>query len=284
MKKTVCWIAISLAVAGCKITETPLPGSVRAEEGGVLAREGLAFSRILTSPVQLPLTYAGLYSYYYEDGKPVRIGHTDPFSKGVSSLLHGSLAGPICICEEICVGLVEMLSTVQFRTVIYPWETYGFYSRAWNLEKDLEYVNSPEMLEKRRRARERLERQAAEVAAVAVEVAGESLDAAVEESIDRAVSRHVRPSKGRKAPGTAQTGFATIKGANSIAVGKTERYQLYVGGKHVDCEWAGGTSITVSQSGRVLAGNPPIKSGKYRTTLKARYNGKEYTKSIYIVK
>ena len=281
------FVLLALAVCGCKITEPPAEGSIRYDDGsrGVLAREGLAFSRLITSPVQLPLTYAGLYSYFYDDGKPMRFGYTDPFSKALCSLLHGSVAGPICICEEICVSVVEILSTVQFNSVIYPWETYGFYKRSPNLEKKIEQANSPEMLEIRRRSHERLKEVAVDVAEVAVEVAGEVAAEAVEQAVVESVQRkmHVKGG-GAASDGGARTGYAIIKGPGSLAMGKSARYQLCIGGKPVDCEWAGGTSLTVSQSGRVLAGNPPIKSGRYRATIKARYNGKEYSKTIYIVK
>lgn len=275
-------LAVLSLAAGCRITEAPPKGSVRDCPHGFFAREGLAFSRLLSSPVQLPLSYAGLYSYYYDDGKPMRFGYTDPFSKGLCSLLHGSVSGPVFICEEICVGLAEILSTVQFNSVIYPWETYGFYERSWNLAQELEYVNSPEMLEKRRQSRERLGEMALEAAAVAIEVAGEAAGAAIEQSI----SDNAEGAIGVAAPvgETARTGYAIIKGPSNLAMGKSARYQLCIGGKPVDCEWIGGPSLTVSQSGRVLAGNPPIKGGKYRATFKARYNGKEYTKTIYIVK
>lgn len=288
MGKLNCALLVVLSlIAGCKITEAPPEGGVRDCQHGFFAREGLAFSRLLSSPVQLPLSYAGLYSYYYDDGKPMRFGHTDPFSKGLCSLLHGSVSGPVFICEEICVGLAEILSTVQFNRVIYPWETYGFYERSWNLEQELEYINSPEMLEKRRQSRERLGEMALEATAIAVEVAGEAAGAAIEQSISgnaQVVSTGVAAPVAAPGGETARTGYAIIKGPSNLAMGKSARYQLCIGGKSVDCEWVGGTSLTVSQSGRVLAGNPPVKGGKYRATLKARYNGKEYTKTIYIVK
>lgn len=275
---------LALALAGCKITETPPKGSCRDAEHGVLAREGLAFSRVITSPIQLPLTYAGLYAHYFDDGKPMRLGHTDPFSKGVSTLLCGSVKGPICICEELVVGLAEILTTAQFNSVIYPWETLGFYERSRNLKQDLEYINSPEMLEKRKQAELRLEKRALTAAAVAVEASGEVVEEAIEHAIDRAISGANDDDDAAQSEDGARTGYAIIKGPANLVMGKSARYQLCINGKSVHCEWSGGTSLTISQSGRVLAGNPPIKGGKFRTTLKARYNGKEYHKSIYIVK
>lgn len=84
------------------------------------------------------------------------------------------------------------------------------------------------------------------------------------------------------------SGWGTIKGPNSLSKGKSATYKLYVGGSLVNANWSqGGTSISVYGSGshaRVMAGNPPIKSGKFKTGIRAVYNGKTYQKSIYIVK
>lgn len=33
-----------------------------------------------------------------------------------------------------------------------------------------------------------------------------------------------------------------------------------------------------------MAGNPPIKKGKFKTGVRATYNGKTYTLSVYILK
>jgi len=83
-------------------------------------------------------------------------------------------------------------------------------------------------------------------------------------------------------------GWGTIKGPNSLGKGKSATYKLYVGGSLVNASWAqSGTSISVYGSGnhaRVTAGNPPIKSGKFKTGIRAVYNGKTYQKSIYVVK
>ena len=87
--------------------------------------------------------------------------------------------------------------------------------------------------------------------------------------------------------GGSGSGYYTIKGPDTIAEGKSARYTLYVGGKKISSgvSWSGGSSVTVSSgNGNVMAGNPPKGSGKYRTTITAHYNGKSYSKTIYIAK
>lgn len=82
--------------------------------------------------------------------------------------------------------------------------------------------------------------------------------------------------------------WGTIYGPNTLGNGKSATYKLYVGGSLVNANWSqGGTSISVYGSGsyaRVRAGDPPIKSGKFKTGIRAVYNGKTYQKYIYIMK
>ena len=84
--------------------------------------------------------------------------------------------------------------------------------------------------------------------------------------------------------------WGTIKGPENIVRGKTAVYELYVGGKKITSgvSWEqAGTSITVSNCGnfaRVLAGEPPIKYGSFKTKIRAVYNGKTYTKNLQIKK
>ena len=88
--------------------------------------------------------------------------------------------------------------------------------------------------------------------------------------------------------GSPASGYGSISGPGTLRCGSTATYKLYVGGKLVNADWSqGGTSISVYGSGdhaRAMGGNPPIKSGKYRTSIRAKYNGKTYSKTIYIQK
>ena len=95
---------------------------------------------------------------------------------------------------------------------------------------------------------------------------------------------------GVNAQTVGQTGFGTIKGPSTLAQGQTATYTLYVGGQKISdgVSWSqAGTSISVYGAGdhaRAMAGNPPIKSGHFRSGIKATYNGRTYQKSIQIYK
>lgn len=130
------------------------------------------------------------------------------------------------------------------------------------------------------------------------EVAQPVIEAYVNDRIDRSFAKKVKTPKGVQKStqdGSApETGFGTIKGPSSLSYdsahnnGQWATYSLYVGGKNVSANatWSSaGTSITVSSSGRAMAGNPPVSSGKsFKTGIRATYNGKSYTKSITILK
>lgn len=85
-------------------------------------------------------------------------------------------------------------------------------------------------------------------------------------------------------------GLPTIKGKSILKECESSTYQLYIGGTKITSgvEWApAGTSITVSNAGshaRAMAGNPPVRSGSFKTGIKATYNGKTYRKWISIQK
>ena len=85
-------------------------------------------------------------------------------------------------------------------------------------------------------------------------------------------------------------GSGSIKGRSSLKQGETSTYTLYVGGRKVQngVNWAAaGTSISVNSCGdhaRVMAGNPPVRGGSFKTGVKAVYGGKTYTKWISIQK
>ena len=96
-------------------------------------------------------------------------------------------------------------------------------------------------------------------------------------------------SSGYNGGGSSGGSGVSISGPSELKKGKSGYYYLYVGGKKVSASWSsGGTSITVYNSGgaaRVVAGNPPVSAGKkFKTSIRAKYNGKTYSKTIYIYK
>ena len=84
------------------------------------------------------------------------------------------------------------------------------------------------------------------------------------------------------------SGYGSISGPTTLKPGSSATYKLRVGGKVVNADWGqGGTSISVYSAGdhgRAMAGNPPLKKGKFKTGIRATYNGKSYSKTIYIQK
>lgn len=115
-------IVAPYCVAKCSIETNPPSDSIRANENlGWAAREGLAVSRVLTSPLNLLLA-------------PYGMGHANESSKsrskfdkfavgpilGITSICYGALG----TVDEILVGTFEMLTTMKVKQVYYPWETY----------------------------------------------------------------------------------------------------------------------------------------------------------------
>ena len=120
-----------------------------------------------------------------------------------------------------------------------------------------------------------------------LEVAQPAIEVYVNDRIERAI---MGKSAGKTVDESGPTGFATIKGPSSLSRGQTATYTLYIGGKKITSgvSWSqDGTSISVYGSGehaRAMAGNPPIKSGSFRSGIKATVNGQTYRKTIRIYK
>ena len=130
--------------------------------------------------------------------------------------------------------------------------------------------------------------------AMMLEVAQPAVEVYVNDRIERAFRDKSAKRKAHANGGegtsneSAPTGFGTIKGPSSLSSGQTATYTLYVGGKKMTSgvDWSqDGTSISVYGAGdyaRAMAGNPPVKSGFFRSGIKATVNGKTYRKTIRI--
>lgn len=269
-------VVSALALSGC-ITDYNLhnypeklyPG-VRAQnrEMSALACEGLGFSRIVTSPVLIPLV--GASEFMTSD-------HQDYVNRTLGGVFGAVLEAPVLMVQEIGVGLAEMLSLQQFKSQYYPWEQYAV---------SMEYEQSEHMRKFKEEYRKEHPNPNLEFFGGVVVGAAEG---AVEGVSQAAVD--VATKKKKSVPGGGASsggGYGSISGPTNLGYGETAVYRLYVGGKKVNADWhQNGTSITVYGSGdhaRAMGGNPPIKSGKFRTGIRATYNGKTYTKTIYIVK
>ena len=129
----------------------------------------------------------------------------------------------------------------------------------------------------------------AKFAMTTYEILKPAIEVYVDEQIEKAVNKAFGVKNGAVGAGNAG-GYGMIRGPSSLGRGNTGTYVLYVGGRKISSgvSWSqNGTSISVYGSGgnaRAQAGNPPIKSGRYRTGIKASYNGRTYCKTVYIVK
>ena len=107
--------------AGCCIEANPPLGSVRAHKNhGWAAREGLAFSRILTSPLNLVLAPCGMS--HANISTEERTGF-DKFAAEPVVFVASVCYGAVGTVDEILVGTFEALTTMKARPVYYPWET-----------------------------------------------------------------------------------------------------------------------------------------------------------------
>ena len=114
--------------AKCCIEEHPPQGSVRADKHlGWAAREGLAFSRILTSPLNILLAPCGMTQ------ANVSMEGRTGFDKVVAEpvvFVASVCYGAVGTVDEILVGTFEVLTTLKVKQVYYPWETYRVSSDA----------------------------------------------------------------------------------------------------------------------------------------------------------
>lgn len=119
---------VTVCAAKCSMEENPPQGSVRADKHlGWAAREGLAFSRILTSPLNVLLAPCGM-----SQANVSTEGRTgfDKFAAEPVVFVASVCYGAVGTVDEILVGTFEALTTMKVRQVYYPWETYRVSSDA----------------------------------------------------------------------------------------------------------------------------------------------------------
>ena len=87
---------------------------------GFLAREGMAFSRVLTSPLNVILPYFGV-CYAYRDEEST----FEYFTAMPGMLAVYAFYGAASTVDEVCVGTFEILTSMQVKQVYYPWESYS---------------------------------------------------------------------------------------------------------------------------------------------------------------
>ena len=113
---------VTVCAAKCCIEENPPQGSVRADMRlGWAAREGLAFSHILTSPLNVVLAPCGMTQANVSTKE--RTGF-DKFAAEPVVFLASVCYGAVGTVDEILVGTFEALTTMKVRQGYYPWEAY----------------------------------------------------------------------------------------------------------------------------------------------------------------
>ena len=119
---------VTVCAAKCSMEENPPQGSVRTDEHlGWAAREGLAFSRILTSPLNILLAPCGMtQANISTEGRTV----FDKFAAEPVVFVASVCYGAVGTVDEVLVGTFEALTTMKIKQVYYPWETYRVSSNA----------------------------------------------------------------------------------------------------------------------------------------------------------
>ena len=125
-------IVAPYCAAKCCVEENPPRDGIRADETlGWATREGLAVSRILTSPLNLLCAPYGMSQA--NNSSQTRTSF-DKFAVGPTLTVVSVCYGAFGTVDEILVGAFEMLTTMKVRQVYYPWETYRVSSevmRKW---------------------------------------------------------------------------------------------------------------------------------------------------------
>ena len=241
-------LAVAAGCASSELTQAP-------EVEGPLAKEGMAFSRIALSPVNIIGHAYAQVEHYGSVGvvlSPILIVAAVP-------------GGTMATCSDILTGLAELLMFEQERNVKYPWQSFNYDDSERWAKTAMEFMDL-----------------AAGITEDAAKVANQV------ESIKhpKRPGNDEEPQSSDEGSDSSASGYGTISGPTILRPGATATYKLYVGGRLVNADWSqGGTSIRVYSSGdhgRVMAGTPPIRSGSFRTGVRAKYNGKTYSKTIYI--
>ena len=115
-------------IASCCIDFNSARVEKRKGDYGFFAREGLAFSRIFTSPLNVVCPIVGTPMRFREDAKdkvPWLWYSVAVPCQGV----FGAVCGACSAAGEVAVGTFEMLTSLQVADVYYPWESYAVFSR-----------------------------------------------------------------------------------------------------------------------------------------------------------
>ena len=117
---------------------------------GFFAREGMAFSRVLTSPLNVVLPYFGVCNAYKDEECTFEY-----FTAMPGTLVVYAFYGAASTVDEVCVGTFEILTSMQVNQVYYPWESYRVsYDRIQKAIRDGRKLKADEALRIKNREEE----------------------------------------------------------------------------------------------------------------------------------
>jgi len=231
------WAIVMIAImSSCVNTEK---SSLRSSsyEPNIATRECLGFSRIVTSP----LNYVGFFCADCYEAGPVAGTLLSPFI-----LLKDVIGGTGAMSADILTGTVEMLTTLQFKDVSYPWESFNpEQSDTW------------------------------------FEVSTFILGTATEVANTYNAIHDGSSSSSTTSTESTTSGSAYLSGPTEVYCGNSYSYDLYVGGKRI----SSGVYWSVSGGGTTMYGNrlsvsSRVSNGSCKIT--AKYHGKYYTKLLQV--
>ena len=120
---TALFITVILGSSGCKTSM-----EVEAGNPNFIEREGWAFSRLITSPISVLGPTAATYGHIYTDENwhPVESILITPFVPILTIP-----AGTAVTCTNVFIGIIEMLTTLHFHRISFPFESYNYQNAKW---------------------------------------------------------------------------------------------------------------------------------------------------------
>jgi hypothetical protein len=108
---------------GCKTSM-----QVEKSNPNFIEREGWAFTRVLTSPINVLGPTIATYNHIYSDAD-WHVAESILVSPFVPILTIP--AGAFATCADVLTGMGEIITTLHFHKVAFPWETYDYNVAKW---------------------------------------------------------------------------------------------------------------------------------------------------------
>lgn len=108
---------------GCKTSM-----QVEKSNPNFIEREGWAFTRVVTSPINVLGPTIATYNHIYSDAD-WHVAESILVSPFVPILTIP--AGAFATCADVLTGMGEIITTLHFHKVAFPWETYDYNVAKW---------------------------------------------------------------------------------------------------------------------------------------------------------